>query len=72
MIKNKERIRKILLIKLKGIGDVVLSTVVLNNLQKDFPNATIDFLTEPPSKAALEYIPAIRDILLFDKKEPFT
>jgi ADP-heptose:LPS heptosyltransferase len=71
MIKNKEHIRKILLIKLKGIGDVVLSTVVLNNLQKDFPNASIDFLTEPPSKAALEYIPAIREILLFDKKEPF-
>ncbi len=71
MIKNKEHIRKILLIKLKGIGDVVLSTVVLNNLQKDFPDASIDFLTEPPSKTALEYIPAIRDILLFDKKEPF-
>lgn len=71
MIKNKEHIRKILLIKLKGIGDVVLSTVVLNNLQKDFPNASIDFLTEPPSKAVLEFIPAINEILLFDKKEPF-
>lgn len=70
MIKNKEHIRKILLIKLKGIGDVVLSTVVLNNLQKDFPDASIDFLTEPPSKVALEYIPAIHEILLFDKKEP--
>ncbi len=71
MIKNKEHIRKILLIKLKGIGDVVLSTVVFDNLRKDFPNASIDFLTEPPSKIALEYIPAINEILLFDKKEHF-
>ena len=70
MIINKQQVRKILLIKLKGIGDVILSTVVLDNLRKDFPSAIIDFLTEPPSKAALEYIPGIRNILLFDKKDP--
>lgn len=69
MIINKQQVRKILLIKLKGIGDVILSTIVLDNLQKDFPNAKIDFLTEPPSKAALEYIPGIRNILLFNKKD---
>jgi ADP-heptose:LPS heptosyltransferase len=67
---NKDKVKKILIIKLKGIGDVILSTVVLDNLQKDFPDAEIHFLTEPPSLAALEKIPAIKSILLF-KKESF-
>lgn len=64
---NRSHIKKILCIKLKGIGDVVLSTVVLDNLRKDFPAAKIDFLTEPPSKAALEYVPLLNEILIFDK-----
>jgi heptosyltransferase III len=67
---KKEKVQKILIIKLRGIGDVILSTVVLNNLQKDFPSAEIHFLTEPPSLPALEKIPAIKSILLF-KKERF-
>ncbi|HPO54587.1 MAG TPA: glycosyltransferase family 9 protein [Ignavibacteriaceae bacterium] len=62
-------INKILIIKLKGIGDVVLSTIVLKNLKTDFPEAAIDFLTEPPSVPVLEGLPQINKILLFRKKE---
>jgi len=68
MIK-KSGINKILIIKLKGIGDVVLSTIVLKNLKTDFPEAAIDFLTEPPSVPVLEGLPQINKILLFRKKE---
>lgn len=64
---NKEKVKKILIIKLRGIGDVILSTVVFNNLIKEFPNAKIDYLTEKPSKAALENIPFINKIELFQK-----
>lgn len=65
---DKEKVKKILIIKLRGIGDVILSTVVLDNLRNDFPNAQIDFLTEKPSKNALENLPLINNILLFDRK----
>jgi len=68
---DKNSINKILCIKLKGIGDVVLSTVVLDNLRDAFPKAEIDFLTEPPSKAVLEHLPHIHKILLFKPKEKF-
>jgi len=64
---NKSEITKILCIKLKGIGDVVLSTVVLENLKYDFPDVKIDFLTEAPGKAALEHIPLLNEIIVFDK-----
>ena len=64
----KEEVKKILIIKLRGIGDVILSTVVFDNLRKDFPDAQIDFLTEKPSKNALEDLEIIDNILLFDRK----
>lgn len=64
---NKEKVRKILIIKLRGIGDVILSTVVFDNLRKDFPHAKIDYLTEKPSKTALEKIPFINNIELSPK-----
>lgn len=69
MIK-KEKVKKILIIKLRGIGDVILSTVVFDNLRNDFPSAEIHFLTEPPSYPALEKIDFITSILLF-KKDSF-
>ena len=33
---DKSKVKKILLIKLRGIGDVVLSTVTFENLIKEF------------------------------------
>ncbi|MFA4924407.1 MAG: glycosyltransferase family 9 protein [Ignavibacteriaceae bacterium] len=68
---DKSKIKKILCIKLRGIGDVILSTVVFDNLLKEFPNAKIDYLTEPPGKAALEKLSFLNDIILYKKNETF-
>jgi len=65
-IDNKE-ITRILIIKLRGIGDVVLSTIVIRNIKLRFPDARIDFLTEKPGKLALTGIEEINDILLLDR-----
>lgn len=42
---EKENIKKILVIKFGGIGDVLLSTPVLPNLKNYFPEAEVHFLT---------------------------
>jgi len=68
---EKNKIRKILCIKLRGIGDVLLSSIVFDNLLKEFPEAQIDYLTEPPSKSALEKLPFLNEILLYKKDERF-
>jgi len=60
-------IQKILLIKLRAIGDVLLSTIVLKNLRHHFPQAQIDFLTEPASREVLEANPSIDHIVIFDR-----
>ncbi|PIX00142.1 MAG: hypothetical protein COZ80_01810, partial [Ignavibacteria bacterium CG_4_8_14_3_um_filter_37_9] len=58
---EKGKIKRILCIKLRGIGDVILSTVVFDNLLKEFPLAKIDYLTEPPGKTALENLSFINE-----------
>jgi heptosyltransferase III len=64
---NFSEIKKILLIKLRGIGDVLLSTPVIENLRKRFPDAQIDFLTEPPSKDIISDNPFLSNSLIFGR-----
>ena len=69
MIIDKEKVKKILCIKPRGIGDVLLSTVVFDNLKKDFPSAKIDYLTEISSKPLLEPLKVINEVLLFENEK---
>lgn len=64
----KDEISKILVIKLRGIGDVVLSTIVLENLKHNFPKAQIDFLCEAPSKPGLEGLSQLNNIYLLPRQ----
>ena len=60
---------KILLIKLRAIGDVVMSTVVLDNLRAHFPHAQIDFLTEAFCRDLLIDHPVVRRVFVLPKKD---
>lgn len=60
--------QKILVIRLRGIGDVVLTTPVLENLRRAFPHAQIDYLTEPPSAPLLQTHPAITNVHVLEHK----
>ncbi|MCX7876318.1 MAG: glycosyltransferase family 9 protein [Melioribacteraceae bacterium] len=65
---KKENIKKILVVKLRGIGDVICSTIVIDNLREDFPTAQIDYLVEKPSSFGLIGLKQINNVLIFDKK----
>jgi len=65
---DKDSVKKILVIKLRGIGDVVLSTIVLDSLKTNFPNAKIDYLTEKASFPVLKDLPQINEIIEFNRK----
>ena len=47
-------VKRLLLIKLRYLGDVVLSTPVLPPLRKQFPDAKITFLVNPGTAAVLQ------------------
>ena len=60
---RQAHIKRILIIKLKGTGDVILSTVMIKNLAEAFPNAELHYLTERPSIPILEAIPEITRVI---------
>ncbi|MGA7160560.1 MAG: glycosyltransferase family 9 protein [Bacteroidota bacterium] len=63
-----ENINRILVIKLRAIGDVLLSTPVVQNLRKYFPAAQIDFLTEKFAADVVLGNPWISNVISFDRK----
>jgi len=65
---ERSRITKILVIKTRAIGDVILSTPVLPNLRREFPSARIDFLVEKFAAPILAGNPFIDHVISFDAK----
>jgi heptosyltransferase-3 len=66
---DKNKIKKILVIKFGGIGDILLSTPVLPNLRAYFPNAVINFLSLSHSRDILDENPYISRVLTYDPGE---
>ena len=59
---------KILLVKLRSIGDVVYNTTVYGPLKKCFPDAHLTVLVERPSYDLVCAHPYVDEVLCFDKK----
>ncbi len=60
----------ILVIQLRQIGDVLLTTPAIEVLRANFPKTRIDFLTEPPADQVLKANPFIDNILSYDRRSP--
>lgn len=67
MIINNLSIKKILIIKPRGIGDLILSTIVLKNLKTDFPESEIHYLTEKFAAPVLFHNQFVSKIFVFGK-----
>lgn len=59
-------IKKILVIKFGGVGDVLLSTAVLGNLKDYFRNSEINFLTVSSARDVVEGNPYVSRVLTFN------
>lgn len=53
--------KKILIIRFSAIGDIILSSAVIRNLSKHFPDAQIDFVTKKAFKSVVEFNPHINN-----------
>lgn len=62
------RAERALIIKLRGIGDVVLSTPVIDNLAAAYPGIRIDYLCERFAAPAVEGLPNVRSVIAFDRR----
>jgi heptosyltransferase I len=59
--------RKILLIKLSAVGDVVHTIPVLNKLRARYPNAQIDWVVTPTIGEFLSHHPALNNVIDFER-----
>ena len=62
--------RSILVIQLRRLGDVILTTPALAALKKRYPDAKLDFLVELPGAEAVAGHPAIDETLVYDAEGP--
>ena len=61
--------RRILLIKLSAVGDVVHTIPVLNKMRARYPAARIDWLVTPAIAELLRHNPAINNVIEFAREE---
>jgi ADP-heptose:LPS heptosyltransferase len=67
LVVDRIGITRLLIIKLRAVGDVLLSTIVTGNLRRAFPGAHIDFLTEPPGADILKGNPYLDQVIVYDR-----
>ncbi len=60
--------RRLLLIQLRAMGDVVLTTPALRVLKRHFPQAEIDFITNPPTAELLSTNPHLHQAIAYPHK----
>ena len=62
---------EILIIKIRNIGDVAISTCMLNYIECIYPNAKVTFLTGKKSKDLLKFSKIIKNLILVDEEKIF-
>lgn len=65
---RKEKIRKILIIRIDRIGDIVLSTPAIRALKENFPQAHIAIMVNPYIKELIVENPYLNEIIVYDEK----
>jgi ADP-heptose:LPS heptosyltransferase len=59
--------KRILVIRLDRLGDVVLSTPALQALRERFPHAFIAMMVRPECREAVEGNPHLNEVIVYDK-----
>ncbi|HEX6964995.1 MAG TPA: glycosyltransferase family 9 protein [Gemmatimonadaceae bacterium] len=62
--------RRILLIQIRRLGDVVLTSALLHDLHRAFPHAEIDFLVGHAAEPLLREHPLIHRRIVLDRRRP--
>ena len=67
---DKSKIKKVLVVSLTNIGDVVLTFPVVDILKENLPGAKISVLIGPKAESLLNGNPALDKIYVFNKHQP--
>ncbi len=61
--------KKVLIIKQRQLGDVLMGTAAIQAFKEAFPEASIDFLTEKKCLPIVEHNPYINNLFVIDRKQ---
>ncbi len=67
---DKSKVKSILFITLSNLGDIILTTPVLEKLCVEFPARSIDVVTGPVGTEIFTAHPAVRDVIVYKKRAP--
>ena len=64
---DKTQVKRILVITLSNVGDIILTTPVIKTLSKEFPEARIDVMAGPRGREIFEKDPRVFKLIIYDK-----
>ncbi|MDO8525020.1 MAG: glycosyltransferase family 9 protein [Candidatus Omnitrophota bacterium] len=67
MIIDKSQVKRILVISLSNVGDIILTTPVISALAKEFPKVRIDVIVGPRGKEIFDHDPRVFKVIIYDK-----
>ncbi|MBI5144514.1 MAG: glycosyltransferase family 9 protein, partial [Candidatus Omnitrophica bacterium] len=70
MIIDKSQVKRILVISLSNVGDIILTTPVIRALAKEFSTARIDVMVGPNGKEIFDHDPKVFKLIIYDKHMP--
>lgn len=70
-IPDFSKVKKVLIIKLRHLGDVVLSTPVISILKNRYPHLVLDVLINEEGKELLEGLEQINQVILYKRLKGF-
>ncbi|MDD5436093.1 MAG: glycosyltransferase family 9 protein [Candidatus Omnitrophica bacterium] len=70
MIIDKTQVKRILVITLSNVGDIILTTPVIKALAKEFPGIRLDVMVGPQGKEIFEKDPHVFKVIIYDKHLP--
>lgn len=68
-LNEKSNIKKILILRLSSLGDVLLTTPLVRILSKHFPDSRIDYVISEPYYDLIKNNPYLFNILIYDKSK---
>ena len=70
MIIDRSQVKRILIITLSNVGDIILTTPVISALSKEFPGSRIDVMVGPQGREIFDHDPRIFKVIIYDKHLP--
>ena len=69
---DKRKVKNILVITLSNIGDIILTTPVIETLLREFPQSQLDIMVGPKGEEIFRHHKKVRELIIYDKKTPFS